>query len=114
MTEAQFQQAIVETLYLQLRGCVVAAVPNEVHETGRRAAIETAKKKARGLLPGYPDLIVHWKGCTILIEVKTEKGRVSPKQQDVHRRLREQGFGVHVVRTHADLDALIEMITGKV
>ena len=110
MTEAAFQQAIVETLTLQLRGCVIAAVPNEVHETGRRAKAEVSKKKARGLCPGFPDLIVIWGLGCYLIEVKTPKGRLSENQKAVHARLKENGVAVFVIRNHKELDEAIRLI----
>lgn len=110
MNEAAFQKAVVEILTLRLPGCVIAAVPNEVHSRGKAAKIEMAKKKARGLCPGFPDLIVVWRRQTHFIEVKTPKTYPTSKQKDVHYRLNQNGRGVWIVRTHDEVDRMIAKI----
>ena len=56
---------------------------------------------------GYPDLIAHRDGMTVLLEVKTPSGRVSGIQKETHRRLREQGIIVLVVKSK---DEVIECL----
>ena len=41
---------------------------------------------------GIPDLIVLKDGCTIFIEVKSEKGKVAELQKYRHKQLLEKGF----------------------
>ena len=48
---------------------------------------------------GYPDVIAHKGGNTILVEVKTPQGRTSEIQKEQHRRLRGQGITVYVVNS---------------
>lgn len=92
-SEAQIQISIKQRLIFL--GCVVAHVPNE----GKRTVVGGRFAKAQGLTPGFPDLLVYRGGKHALLEVKSETGRLSSAQIELHDRLRRQGFPVHVVRS---------------
>lgn len=58
--------------------------------------------------PGVPDRIVFLPGARLLfVEVKAADGRVSPVQSRLFAWLARLGFPVHVVRSTADVDALL-------
>ncbi len=52
---------------------------------------------------GYPDLICHKDTETLLIEVKDIKGKLSRVQEEVHKRLKEQGINVIVAKSKEDV-----------
>ena len=72
------------------------------------SAIEGARRKRLGALPGWPDLGVFWRERVALIELKRERfGVLSPAQRGLHRRLADAGFRVAVCRTVVEaLDAV--------
>lgn len=74
-----------------------AAVPNGGHRS-KRAAVAM---KAEGVNPGVPDYLmpVQRGGYVgLAIELKTDKGRVSPDQRDWLAHLQEQGWQAVVAR----------------
>lgn len=51
--------------------------------------------------PGYPDLaLCHPQGDYLLIELKSERGRIRPEQQQWIDALQASGVEVHVYRPH--------------
>ena len=54
---------------------------------GGRSKAEAGIFKAMGVKPGVPDLIIIYDGRVVAIELKAEKGRLSPAQKDMHARL---------------------------
>lgn len=61
---------------------------------------------------GWPDLIMFAEHRpTILAELKTEKGKVSPKQQEWHDNLRAHGAIVYVWRP-SDYDDIVAELAG--
>ena len=48
---------------------------------------------------GVPDDLFFRNGILIIIEFKRKGRKPTPKQRDEHRRLRNQGFEVHVIDT---------------
>ncbi|CAI9119565.1 VRR-NUC domain-containing protein [Brytella acorum] len=71
---------------------------------------EGARRKARGCVPGVPDLHVTYAGRTLYIELKTETGRVSKEQRELHARLRRAGAVVAVCRS---ADAVLEFLRAE-
>lgn len=59
--------------------------------------------------PGFPDLLVARRGVVRLLEVKSKRGAVNPRQAALHRRLFANGVPVHVVRNQ---DEAIEAVRG--
>lgn len=111
--EGPIQRAIIQYLRASLPGCVVASVPNSTDVRGRSAAIAIAKQKRDGLLPGFPDVWCGWRGQALLIEVKAKGGRTSPAQDDVHARLRANGFDVIVAYGIDDVTPAVAVMKAK-
>ena len=63
---------------------------------GARSAIEGAILKACGVRAGTPDLILIRNGRTYGLELKADKGRVSPAQAQAHEEMRKAGAEVPV------------------
>lgn len=93
--------------YLEIMQLLYIRIPTKVYE-------QTVKSKARGLatkyLKGIPDLIVFMRGSdgdlgnsSLHIELKTEKGRLSPAQRQWGKRVI-----LHVVRSFDEFKSLIE------
>jgi hypothetical protein len=49
---------------------------------------------------GCPDLLVGWRGVTYLVEIKGEKGKFTPAQEDFYTRWR--GGSILCLRTVSD------------
>jgi Holliday junction resolvase len=96
--ESDLQRAIVQVL--SYAGWLVMHIPNQSTRGRQRWA---------GLLPGAPDLVAVKRGRVVFLEVKTEKGKVSEKQSEVHDLLRLHGMEVRVVRGIDDIADLIQL-----
>jgi hypothetical protein len=71
-------------------------------------------KQSKGLsykwistVSGVPDRIVFIAEKVYLVELKTETGRLSPRQELVFDDLGEQGFPVHVLHSKEDVEDFI-------
>jgi len=109
MTEAQIQAAAFQWLwnnYPHLRG-LCWHVPNE----GRRSRITGNKLKAVGLVAGVPDLEFHYKGKSYFFELKTEKGKQSPKQKFIQTQLEGHNFKYYIIRSLEEFQTIILNIT---
>ena len=52
-----------------------------------RTKAEAGLLKAKGLKPGWPDILIIYRGRTICIELKSPKGVLSSAQKAMHERL---------------------------
>ena len=95
--ESAVQRAIVQAL--SYAGWVVMHIPNQSTRGRQRWA---------GLMPGAPDLVAVKHGRVVFLEVKTERGKVSEKQSEVHDLLRLHGMEVRVVRNIDDIMDLVQ------
>lgn len=77
-----------------LRG-LLFHVPNG----GARNPIEGKKFKAIGVVPGVADLLFMYKGTTYCLELKTEKGKQSKKQENWQELVESHNFKYYVVRS---------------
>lgn len=57
---------------------------------------------------GVPDRIVLRQGVIRLVELKTQTGKLSVRQEIIFSELERQGFPVVVVRSRSDVENLIE------
>jgi hypothetical protein len=99
-TEAQLLRAVQAALMLTGGGkCIVLRLNSGVvaiKQDGR-------SRMFRGCEPGTPDLLVVLPGGrTVWLELKSEKGRVTAEQVDWHRRARNLGHTVAIVRNIED------------
>lgn len=98
-TERQLHVSIVAALRLKFPKAIVAHVPNE----GERTPAQLGALIKMGLVPGMPDLVCILPGGRVCwLEVKTDTGRLSAAQVEIHYRLVGLGHAVHVVRSIDD------------
>lgn len=95
--ESVIQKHVISHLVMRLPGAVIHHSPNEVNRSGKAAMIEVAKKKSIGMLPGFPDLFVLWRGVLGFFEVKKPKQYPTAEQRDVMDRLKANGADVVMV-----------------
>jgi hypothetical protein len=109
--ESNIQQAILKWArvcdYIYPELALLHAIPNgaDVSEKNRIRLVK------EGLLCGVPDLFLpaaRYPYHGLYIEIKTEKGRVSEKQQKIHELLIHQGYRVEICRNSFDAIDLIE------
>jgi hypothetical protein len=102
-SESRLQSACVRWFRMQyphLRHALFA-VPNGAY-FANRGAIEGARMKAEGLLPGVADLILlHYSGrCgALLIEMKTKTGRQAKTQKEWQQLMERDGYKYVVCRS---------------
>lgn len=53
---------------------------------------------------GIPDVMVLWRGVITLLEIKSDKGRLTPSQIEYHAQALNVGVKIHIV--HSPLEAL--------
>jgi len=99
--EAEIQRSIIAYLRTILPHAIVHHSASEGVRGGRAGLLDGAKRKGMGQVPGWPDIIVlpFAHVGPILFEVKSQAGRVSPEQRDMHDRLEALGYRVAVVRS---------------
>lgn len=78
MREDQIQVAVIQQLE---RFAPVGATWCHVPNGGKRGAVEAARMKGQGVMPGWPDLQIFYAGDGYFLELKTAKGRLSPSQK---------------------------------
>jgi VRR-NUC domain len=103
------------TLHIQVADYLAAALPSDAVPTcfpaGGGGAIRGALLKRMGLMAGFPDILIIWRGHPILIELKdAAKGRLSPAQIIAHHRLRNAGAAIGVCRSVAEVAEWLEFI----
>lgn len=55
--------------------------------------------KSMGLVAGFPDLLIIYRGIAFGLEIKAPKGKVTETQRDTHAALGRAGMDVRVVRS---------------
>ena len=103
--ELLLQIDIVDMLKTKLkRDVLFTAFP-----AGGGGRVRGAKLKKAGLQAGWPDIQLVHRGKYFGIEVKTQTGRLSPAQVDLHKRLTDNGCSVAVARSVTDaLEIIID------
>jgi len=95
-SEARIQQEMViwfHNTYPEYRG-LLFHVPNE----GTNSALRGKIMKATGVIAGVSDLILVFGSTIYCFEVKTDRGRQSPKQATWQELVEEQGIAYFIVR----------------
>lgn len=103
--EGPIQTAIVDYLRTVMPSAIVHHCKNEINKRGPDIAREIAKAIRRGMVPGFPDLLVlpFANVGPILFEVKAEGNYADERQKEIHERLRGLGYRVAVVRSIDDV-----------
>lgn len=78
-----------------------------VEHGSKRTKAEAGKLKAKGVKPGVPDIIIFHKRRTYAIELKTEKGRLSAVQKDMHKHLKDAGVYVYTARSVEEIELIL-------
>ena len=109
MTEAEFQAQIIELAHL--RGWVVATFrPARVLVEGQ----ETYRTAVGADGAGWPDLILAKPPRLLVVELKSEKGKLSPEQEAWLELLRQcMGVQVHVWRP-SDWEEIVWVLSTEV
>lgn len=105
--ESRVQMSCVKWFRYQYPGVIIASFPNG----GYRTAITASIMKAEGQLAGMPDLFVPvakhgYHG--LFIEMKSDKGKMSSNQIEIHAKLTESGYNVEVCRSFEDFSQVID------
>lgn len=102
MTEAQFQQQVIELGHLY--DWRIAHFRPAWSRDGKRCMTAVAADGA-----GFPDLCMVKRCRLIFAELKADKGRVSPEQQEWIDALKETKAEVYLWRP-ADFDNILEIL----
>lgn len=94
--EQSLQIAVVKVLPLVLHPDVFWTAINPVPA---KSKIVAALSKAMGLIAGVPDLLFIRDGCTMFLELKAERGRLSENQIAVSKRLTDAGVDFAVANS---------------
>lgn len=109
--EQNLQQQVVRVLDAILPpppdGPVLFAPDAGVQAGGKHAARIGGIRKSMGVRAGIPDLCLVWRGRAVFVELKTEKGRLSPAQREMHWALTLAGAAVTTCRS---VDEVVEFI----
>ena len=106
-SEARIQQEIVmffNNEYPELRGCLCYNNNNSVG--GLRGKLN----KFLGVVKGRSDMVLYYKGFSVMIELKTEKGRQSDSQRAWQYLMINQGFRYYIIRSLEEFKELITKI----
>lgn len=96
--ELVLQTAIVDFLKTILkRNILMTAFPS-----GGGGRIRGGKLKRAGLVAGWPDIQIIYKGMYYGLEIKTSTGKLSSAQQKIHAKLKSMGSQVAVIRSIED------------
>ena len=106
-SEARIQQEIVmffNNEYPELRGCLCYNNNNSVG--GLRGKLN----KFLGVVKGRSDMVLYYKSFSVMIELKTEKGRQSDYQRSWQYLMSQQGFEYYIIRSLEEFKELIVKI----
>lgn len=79
----------------------------------KRIGIFLSKRKAGGIVPGIPDMILIRSGRAFGFELKTDTGVVSPEQKKVHQVWAEDGTPVWVIRSLEEFKEVVKELIGE-
>lgn len=89
LSEYEIQKAVFTHLKTRAPDGLFAFHPKNggIHQRGRRSGINAGQ----GVVSGVPDIIILHAGRTFGLELKTEKGKVSPEQFETMKRMSHAG-----------------------
>jgi len=102
--EGPIHKTILRHLRREYPSALIHHSPNQTDVSGKLIARAIAKQKAMGMVVGFPDLIMVWRGRFWAFEVKAEGGRTEQSQKDVGAFIEANGGKWAVVRSVADVD----------
>lgn len=100
-TETESQAAILD--YLAARGVFAVRLNNQPIYDGKRGIFRNLPKHTP---KGLADILAVKDGKAIFIEVKSDKGSMSPEQHEFARRAVIAGADYHVARSIDDVEKL--------
>lgn len=77
---------------------------------GSRHVLEAKAFRDMGTRAGWPDIEIVWEGRVHFIELKADKGRLSPVQKEVHAALNAAGATVSVCRSIEDTETALRSL----
>lgn len=90
------------------------ALPNDAVWTtmpaGGGGKVRGAQLKAKGLKPGWPDILIVYRGRLICIELKSLKGQRSPAQKLIHAQLSQAGALVYTAKSIEEVEGFLRVI----
>ncbi len=102
--EDDFHMAVAAYLDLALPP---DAVWTTIEHGGKRGKREAGRLKAKGLTPGWPDILVIYRGRVICIELKSAKGVLSASQRALHPRLTLAGALVYTATRIEEVEGFL-------
>ncbi|MFU8778784.1 MAG: VRR-NUC domain-containing protein [Roseovarius sp.] len=101
--EADLQRMVVQALRFALpKGAIVHHCANEVTEAGPLGAKRQAILVGMGVHPGFADLMVLCDERVLFLELKSQKGKLSPDQEAFRDAVLAQGHAWALVRSLDD------------
>ena len=83
------------------------AVWTTIEHGGQRGKREAGRLKAKGLKPGFPDILIVYRGLLICIELKAKYRSLSPKQEAMHEHLALAGALPFVAETVEEVELFL-------
>lgn len=117
MTEDQLQASIVDYALWALKEPPDGPMWTAINPIPGKTKAVAGRSKRLGMMAGVPDLVFAWKsGRVFWIELKTQKGSLSPEQRTVEFWLNSLGHTHYVVRSIEDFQEalLLEGVPVKV
>lgn len=104
--EDALQRAVVQYLAVALpEDAVFFAIPLG----GARSKVEAAIMQGLGVRAGLADLCVIWRGFTLFIELKADRGSLSPEQIEMADRLQRAGAWCYCARSVDDVATILRL-----
>lgn len=93
---------------IKLQSTLFLKVWNELPQTrylffhvpngGKRSKIEAMQLKASGVIAGIPDMLLIWNGILYAFELKTEIGKLSASQIELHKVWTKHNIKIEIIR----------------
>lgn len=78
-----------------------------VEHGGKRGKREAGRLKAKGVKPGWPDILIIWRGRAFTIELKAPNGRLSESQKIRQPMIRQAGAPVAICRRIEEVEGTL-------